>query len=311
MNHEQIDLARIQKAAHFMAKLWSDSPSNDDHRCCQAWRKADPANEQAWQQLLAAQSRFDQVPNQATNIITRSERYKRRQFLTWVALGAGSVFLFRDQIAIDNLLPSRHPTFATGTGETQFLRLSEKAELTLNTNTKVDKLAAGTIEVHREGECFLKVAPSESYQAVTPHGAVVFRQGELHIRCTDNLTRVSLYSGQSAQIGNVNHQSNTLYPGQTMVFNNQMTSSPTSANRDTLGWLNGKLIAQDMALDSFLHELNRYREGFLRVSPTLRKLKVSGVFSLHSPNQVLEQLEATFPIQVRYFTPYLANISLA
>ncbi|KZN12504.1 FecR domain-containing protein [Marinomonas sp. TW1] len=312
MQRKQIEIERIQKAAALMAKLWADSPSSQDHKRSETWRAADPDNEKAWQCLIEAQSHFDDAPTKTTSIITHSDKLKRRQFLSLIALSAGSIFLFNNDTINDLISQSEQQKMATTTGEIKHIKLDEHTQLSLNTDTEVNFLTERHLVIESGGECYLSATQKHPFHLTTPNGKILFTQGEMNIRCTDDVTKISVFSGQEIQyMGQKMPNFMALSAGNSVSFNHQNASQITHSDINSIGWLTGKLMAQNMPLGDFLYELNRYRKGLMRISPELNTLHVSGVFSLNEPDTILQQLAATFPIKVQFFTPFLANISIS
>jgi transmembrane sensor len=76
-----------------------------------------------------------------------------------------------------------------------------------------------------------------------------------------------------------------------------------------VAWTNGQLIVLDARLGEVIEELGRYRSGVLHCDSRARDLRVSGTFRLDSTDAVLANLQASLPINVRYFTRYWVSIS--
>jgi len=312
MQRKKVEIERIQHAATLMAKLWADSPSSQDHKRSEIWRAADPANEKAWQCLIEAQSHFDGAPVKTTSIISRSDKLKRRQFLSLIALSAGGTFIFNNDTLSDLISTSEQQKIVTTTGEIKHITIDEHTQLSLNTNTEVDFLTERHLVIKSGGECHLSATQKHPFHFTTPQGQILFTQGKINVRCTNDVTKISVFSGQKIHyMGQQMSNFITLSAGNSVSFNQQNASQTTHSDINSIGWLTGKLLAQNMPLGDFLQELSRYRKGLMRISPELNTLNVSGVFALNNPDIILQQLAATFPIKVQFFTPFLANISVS
>lgn len=57
-----------------------------------------------------------------------------------------------------------------------------------------------------------------------------------------------------------------------------------------------------------IEDLARYRPGVLQCDLASARLRVSGTFRLDSTDAVLANLQATLPIQVKYFTRYWVSV---
>ncbi|PHS69329.1 MAG: hypothetical protein COB23_06850 [Methylophaga sp.] len=308
------DVERIQTAAHWMARLWSDIPSDQDHDACKAWRDEDPKNEHAWQCLMNAQERFGEVPKEASRIITRSRQLSRRRFLSLTGFATGGFLastMYQNEGNYNQLLANFMGTsaFTTATGEIKSVVLADSSQLTINTATVMAMPTANTLALDY-GEFLLDSPGSQPYHVKTPNGLIRLDKGQLHVRHTSKYTRVSLYRGQPAHVTGHDMQATTiLNPGNSLAFNTSETQSIQKVNPDAISWVIGKLVVNRMPLTDFIEELSRYRKGVLRVSPALNHLAVTGVFTLKDTDRILQQLRASLPIKLNRLTRYWVTIS--
>lgn len=308
-----VDIERIQQAASLMARLWSDSPSDQDHHACETWRNEDPQNETAWQQLMNAQDQFGQVPKDTTQIINRSRQLSRRRLLgvmgiSSVGLMASSIYQLEGNAPLMAKLMG-NSEFNTATGEIKQLVLADNSQLSINTATVMTMPTANTFRLNH-GEFILDSHGSQPYQIETPNGLIQLEQGRLHIRHTDQYTQISLYQGQPITVTGHHMLSATrLSAGDSMAFNAENFKDSQTVNPDLISWLKGKLVVKRMPLTDFIYELGRYRKGLIRISPELKHLLITGVFTLKDTDDILQQLQASFPIQLKQLTRYWVNIS--
>ncbi|MGO2320722.1 MAG: FecR family protein [Vibrio toranzoniae] len=310
MQPNQIDVERIHQAANFMARLWSDTSSEEDQHACNVWRTSDPANEKAWQCLIKVQEGFNDAPKDAIKIIARSRKISRRHMLSILGLSAGG-FILAGSYTKNHVMKthSNYKNLTTSTGEIKSLSLDSSNRLVMNTKTTLSMPTKNQFKLS-EGEFFLDISQATPYQIETSEGMISFSQGQLNIRHTDDITRVSLFSGQDVQlIGKEMQHPLSIKSGESLSFNTSNTSSISVTNPNTIGWVTGKLMAQRMPLTDFIHELSRYRKGVLRVAPELNQLAVTGVFSLNNTDQILQQLEDTLPINILQLTPYWVSVT--
>jgi transmembrane sensor len=56
------------------------------------------------------------------------------------------------------------------------------------------------------------------------------------------------------------------------------------------------LLADQMRLDELVTELSRYRNGLVRVDPSVAALRVSGAFPIGDSERTLDMLVSTYPV---------------
>ncbi len=305
------DIERIQQAAVWMARLWSDQPTEQEQQACNAWRKSNPANEQAWQCTVNAQATLARAPANSGHLIARSRALSRRNLLGLAGFAAGGLifssgYLLRKDSSTALLT---HVELSTATGELKKLSLSNNNQLVVNTATEIS-MPATNLLVLSIGEIWLENNSQHPLQIKTPSGTITHNGGQLSVRHTGTDSQVSLFSGKPASImGRKMHRAFTLSPTQKINFTANKTDSLTATNLNDISWLTRKLVVQDMPLTEFVAELSRYRKGVLRIAPELSHLAVTGVFSLKNTDLILQQLQASLPIKVKHLTRYWVNIS--
>lgn len=310
------DKETLVKASYWMARLWADEPSAQEHKACKAWRNADPANEHAWQFLMNAQARFGEVPQNTTAIITRSRQISRRSLLSLAGMATGGLFfaggyqLNSQENPLFTGLPNT-PRLTTEKGERKQIVFSDGSQINLNTATDISMPNTHRLLLN-SGEFLLNSHSPIPYQIETPAGHITLYAGQLNVRHTENHTSLSLYEGKPALlIGHNMDNAVTLKPGNHIDFDSTHTENLQPTDTNTISWVIGKLVVQDMPLPKLINELSRYRKGVLRISPDLSHLTVSGVFTLKNTDTILKQLQASLPINVTKFTNYWVDVTPA
>jgi ferric-dicitrate binding protein FerR (iron transport regulator) len=77
---------------------------------------------------------------------------------------------------------------------------------------------------------------------------------------------------------------------------------------DAMAWTEGLIVTQDMRLSNFLAQVSRYRHGYLSCSNDIADLRLSGVFRLEDPEQLLRLLPQTLPVQLRRRTRWWVHV---
>ncbi len=77
---------------------------------------------------------------------------------------------------------------------------------------------------------------------------------------------------------------------------------------DAMAWTEGLIVTRDMRLLDFLAQVSRYRHGYLGCSDDIADLRLSGVFRLEDPEQLLQLLPRTLPVRLRQRTRWWVRV---
>ncbi|MNH22283.1 fec operon regulator FecR [compost metagenome] len=77
---------------------------------------------------------------------------------------------------------------------------------------------------------------------------------------------------------------------------------------DPTAWSEGLIVTRDMRLHDFLAQVSRYRHGYLACSDDIADLRLSGVFRLDDPEQLLQLLPKTLPVSLRQRTRWWIRV---
>lgn len=292
----------------------------DDEGARRAWRQwhdADPRHAEVWRRFgqvrLAVPDGTrgrDQAAAQAVRAAAtvQPRRHALKLLAGGIGVGVAGTVAYR-QARREGWLAA----YRTGTGEQRRVALPQGVSLTLNTGTSVDYALNGSdVDVRLySGEIMLHARPASApFRVLTCHGAISATQAQLAVRLVGDATRVALNEG-SASLQPRAQAITTLAPGQVRSFTrDQVRTEPEWAGRD-FAWTQGMLIADDMRLDAFLAELERYRPGVLGCDADIAHLRVTGTFRVQQTDRVLEALAATHGLQLRYRTRYWVNVGRA
>ena len=122
-------------------------------------------------------------------------------------------------------------------------------------------------------------------------------------------TQLTVFEGRVRITATERPGSQTIIPaGEGVQYSALQITQPFQADPASNLWQEGKLAVADMPLDEFVQQLARYRTGIVRLSPELKRLTITGIFSVRDTDRVLEQLSEILPVKVSYFTPYWVTI---
>lgn len=265
------------------------------------WRAISSGHEQAfrdvarlWKQLGPA---FD--PNAAP---ARATVFSRRAALAGGSLAAGlaGVSAGLSQLGYLPPLGGVFSDYATAAGEQRSVTLPDGSTVLLDGGTTL-ALAwsdeARGVRLDSGAAVFDIVADSgRPFVVEAGEGVIAARQASFAVTCGIEETTVECLEGEASVRSRGETQ---LTAGESVSYSPAGLRRKSAADIETAAaWRNGLLIFRDRALDDVVADLNRHRRGRVVIARgNLRKHRVSGVFHLNRPDEVLAHLQAT--LQVR------------
>lgn len=315
-------LATARRAAmQWQVTLWSGEVTSQERLAFEAWLRADPLHETAWQAVQRIGQQIQAVPASIASPVLKSApavRSQRRAVLRGAAwlTGAGvAAWMVRTtpqwQVAMAD--------FRTARGEHRELVLPEGSRITLNTGTAVEVQfdARQRRLLLLSGEVFIATAPDNHPQ---PRPFLVeTREGVVRPVGTRFAVRRLEDASPSRSLVQVVEGAVELFPrngtssvrveaGQKADFTRATAGGVRPADPSEVAWLRGLLVAERMRLADFLAELGRYRSGVLRCDPAVAELVISGVFPLADTDAVLRAMAQALPVRVRSVTRYWITV---
>ena len=313
--------AILQRAAEWMARLWSDDASAADAAACAAWRAAHPEHERAWARLQRFARQFDNLPREVARgalapapALSRRNTGRRRALLLLglIAAGGGTALLARET----GVWHSASSDYHTAVGETRAIVLADGTQLVLDTASAIEVrysknerrivLRAGAILVTSAHEAASTYRP---LLVETPQGTATALGTRFSVRSDDGVSTVAVFEGAVAlQPERAMAQAVHLQAGQRAGYTRHGVQDLASVNDSAAAWAQGNLVAERMRLDELLAELGRYRHGVLRCDDAIAGLRVTGVFSLRDTDRSLANLAASLPVRLAYRTRYWVSV---
>ncbi|AUG09558.1 FecR domain-containing protein [Pseudomonas sp. S09G 359] len=310
MNDELID-----SATQWYVLLRSGQATAADWQRYHQWRAADPRHDALCQQLENRLGVF-QVP-QAQGVSGKVLQQaldapsSRRQVLQ-VALAGAGVAVGAALLAKPAGLADLTADIRTGTGERRTVMLDDGSELLLNAQSAADIQfdPQRRLVRLREGELLAKVASDrirpfliQTDQArLRAHGErflVRERAGQGQVVALNGAVEIDGQNGERLQLA-AGHEVHYDRAGFGLV---QASSSGATA------WVDGFLQVRDRPLAEVIDALRPYHNGVLRLDPAVAGLRVSGLYRLDNPQQILDTLARTLPIHITRRTGLWVTVS--
>ncbi|WP_289243502.1 FecR family protein [Methylophaga sp. UBA678] len=301
----------ITEAADWLIRKQESPLTQQEQEQFDSWHDQSQDHQKAWRMAQSLSQSFQSVPSHLGNIVLKRSQKDRRQLIK--LLSGLLVVPATGVIAYKTFPVSRWSAdLSTATGQQITQLLADGSRVTMNTQTAVNilfddhlrrvHLISGQIQIST-----VKDPLSRPFIVTTQFGQVealgtVFQLNQL----SDGIA-VSVQQ-DTVEVTTLSGEKQLLKAGQQLVFSQQNISQPKQSNAADSAWVDGQLIVDDEKLSLVIHEISRYRTGWLRCSPEVANLKVSGVFQLHDTDKVLQNLANTLPIRLVYRTPYWVTV---
>lgn len=306
------DRKTFEAAASWYVQFQSQPPTPAERLAWQQWLNGDPSHQAAWSQMEQLQRSLGALhPDLTRRALSTTQQ--RRQVLKWMLLLGGTGYLGWN-VQQHTSLGNAWADYRTRVGERRRIELADGTQIDLNTRTSIDVVfdANQRLIRLREGEVLIRTGKSSSqtpFYVETRQGRVQALGTRFTVRQLSDATRVGVLEDRVSvspadQPGHVR----MLNAGESVDFDRQNVGVNHPYRGSQVAWVEGQLIVLDARLGDVLDELARYRTGVLQCDPASARLRVSGTFRLDSTDAVLANLQASLPIQVKYFTRYWVSV---
>lgn len=311
----------IARAAAWLVRMQEGKLTTEAELQLQAWRLENTEHERAWRAAMQLQEMMASVPGGLSQPVLSRQRLDRRQLLSIALLAAALPVTWTAY----RQLPALTADYRTAKGEQRHLTLPDGSQLQLNTGSLVDvqfDAQQRLIRLHR-GEIAIQTAPDNltdnainnlthkrPFIVVTPVGNIRALGTRFAVRTLDaDITQVEVYEHavalKPAGIG----IETRLDAGKKALFERKKIHFMVDHHQTAAAWANGQIIADNQRLGDFIADLARYHSGVLRCDPAVADLRISGVFQLKNPLQVLTVVAGTLPIRLSRITDYWITIT--
>lgn len=312
-----MDAHILDEAAQWLARRHASDFSETEKAELARWRSLSATHEEIWQRIEQLKFRMDSVPSAVGMAVLDRPRSagNRRQMLRASALALATPMLGWFSY---RYLPWQiwNADFRTATGETREVTLADKSQVLLNTASAISAHFDGKARRihHHAGEILVETSHTTAHKALpfivqTTDGQLRALGTKFIVRKHVQSTTLSVLQGAVQVKPTRSGQSLVVQAGEQVSFDSHKAGAVTSLPSHAGAWAQGVLYAENMRLDDFLAELERYREGVLRCDPSAAGLRVSGAFQLRDTDRILELLTRTLPIRTQERTRYWVSVT--
>ncbi|ROO10845.1 iron transporter [Pseudomonas fluorescens] len=303
----------FEAAASLYVQFQAEPPTLADQKAWQLWIDSDPAHLAAWNQIEQLQRHLGSLPPDLKRRALNTGQ-QRRQVLKLLLLAAGAGFVgwnVQQHTSLGNVWAD----YKTGVGQRRNITLADGSQIQLNTDTAIDVSfdPAQRLIRLRSGEILIqtgKLGDQRPFFVETRDGRIQALGTRFSVHQLSGATRVGVLEDRViVQPADLSTAAIVLSAGEGADFDRRHIGLIHPFKSTEVAWTNGQLIVLNARLGNVIEELGRYRRGVLHCDDRARDLRVSGTFRLDSTDAVLANLQASLPINVRYFTHYWVSIS--
>ncbi|QBZ92253.1 FecR family protein [Pseudomonas viciae] len=290
-------------------QLSLDSGSPQEHEAFARWHAADEEHARAWRQLGMLDQRFSVASGPARAALLQS-RVSIRRRVRKVGSGLASLVavIGLALFAGDRYLPLNYwlADQRTATGEQRTLRLADGTLINLNTHSALDVRFDDKQRriVLQEGEILVETGHNDPRPFIveTREGSMRALGTRFLVKREDQGTRLSVLKSAVAAHPQATDSEQILREGQQVLMRRDGLEPTVALNPGADAWTRGMLVVDNARLEDLVHELGRYRRGYLGVEPQVADVRITGSFPLHDTDLALAALLPTLPVQVEYHT---------
>jgi transmembrane sensor len=289
------DLKR--EASAWLVRITSGNATTDDADALKRWRSISPSHNQAFDETVLLWRNMGRA-----TIPDRRHRLSRRSVILSGSVAASAAVV---GVGLSNLgyLPSLTALtsdYATAVGQQRAFDLPDGSRATLDGDTALSlaysaaerrlELASGAavFEVAEDAvRPFVVTAAAGETMTFGRSFSIQHGSDDVVLECLDGLLDVRCR-------GTV-----ALRTGETVAYSAAGLGERSILDLETASsWRKGLLIFHNRSLENVVADVNRHRRGKVIIaSQRLRSRRVSGVFHLSRPEEILRHLEVTLNVQ--------------
>lgn len=305
----------IDSATRWYVLLRSGQATAGDWQRYEQWRAADPRHDALCRQLENRLGVF-QVP-QAQGVSGKVlqqalEAPSSRRHVLQVALAGAGVAVGAAFLAKPMGLTELTADIRTGTGERRTVTLDDGSELLLNAQSAADIQFSPQRRLVRlrEGELLAKVASDRRrpFLIQTDQARLCAYGNRFLVREREGQGQVVALNG-AVEIDNRHGERLQLAAGHEVHYDRNGFGPIEISSSGATAWVDGFLQVRDRPLAEVIEALRPYHNGVLRLDPAVAELRVSGLYRLDNPQQILDTLARTLPIHITRRTGLWVTVS--
>lgn len=294
----------IDSATRWYVLLRSGQATAGDWQRYEQWRAADPRHDALCRQLETRLGVF-QVPHAqgvSGKVLQQAlDAPSSRRHVLQVALAGAGVAVGAAFLAKPMGLTELTADIRTGTGERRTVTLDDGTELLLNAQSAADIQFTPQRRLVRlrEGELLAKVASDRlrPFLIQTEQTRLCAYGNRFLVREREGQGQIVALNG-GVEVDNGHGERLQLAAGHEVHYDRSGFGPIEISSSGATAWVDGFLQVRDRPLAEVIEALRPYHNGVLRLDPAVAELRVSGLYRLDNPQQILDTLARTLPIHI-------------
>ncbi|MDN4546498.1 FecR domain-containing protein [Pseudomonas sp. C32] len=299
-------------------QLSLDSGNPAEREAFTQWHAAHEEHARAWCQLGMLDQRFSVASGPARTALLQSREGIRRRvrklgngLASVVAVIGLALFAGERYLPVDYWLADQR----TATGEQRTLRLADGTVINLNTHSAVDVRfdEKQRLIVLQEGEILIETGHGDPRPFIveTREGSMRALGTRFLVKREEEGTRLSVLQSAVAAHPQSSPEEQILREGQQVLIRSNGLGPILAVNLGADAWTRGMLVVDNARLEDLIHEIGRYRRGYLGVAPEVADLRITGSFPLRDTDLALNALLPTLPVKIEQHTQWWVTVAKA
>ncbi|MBI0330427.1 FecR family protein [Burkholderia plantarii] len=285
----------MREAVQWEVRLRAGNAAREERDRFEAWRRADPAHEQAWTRLQGGLARFSPLHG-ASGTAVRSalnepSHARRRLLKAGGAAGALALAAIGTRELVQRY--SLDADYHNAGLAPQVVALKDGSPLLLGASARVYSTDDGAPrDVYlASGQILTSLAATSRSPVVvrTRDGSAMTTGARLSVDALRYHTVVAVQGGD-ATLATPHGGSLRVGDGSAWSISPQRIARMPETAEDIFAWKRGMLVVLDRPVPDILETLGRYYGGYIRFPQEALSRRVSGVFALNDAEAALRQL---------------------
>jgi transmembrane sensor len=294
------------EALYWVTRIHSGECTNEDRRALDDWLKQDETNRRAYEEVCATWDDMESFKSAVIPEMREARTYPKRRRFRFMPAAAAALVLVTLTAGLWLYAPYESPqTYASASSEQRDLRLPDGSTVKLNVDSEMTVMfSKGNRIVQLErGEALFTIADGDGrpFEVLAGNGRIRDIGTRFGVRTNLSATSVVVLSGIVDVTVERHGHAHRVMAGEGLDYDAVGRISPvrTVDAEAITAWVDGLLVLKGVTLEELAREMARYNHIDIRVGdPAIKDYRVSGTFSIHGTDDILDAIEAMLPVAV-------------